>query len=213
VVAQTLADRAQKLVLDAQSGSQVAFTELYDLYSYRVYRTVLRITKNAADAEDALQESFFRAFQAINRFDGRAKFSSWLTRIAINCALIALRSHRSRPQHSNATNLEWEDAVEIIDPSMSPEETCYQHQLETSFDRAVQNLPPQLREIVEERLMKDGSTREVAQRLNISEAATKTRLRRARVQLGAVCSTETGVRTLTSRLASATSLRQQLRCP
>ncbi|WP_348269628.1 sigma factor [Edaphobacter paludis] len=64
----------QRLVVAAQSGSQAAFSELFSRYSQRMYRTVFAITKNAADAEDAMQESFLRAFTAINRFEGRAMF-------------------------------------------------------------------------------------------------------------------------------------------
>ena len=93
----------QGLVVAAQSGSQAAFSELFSRYSQRTYRTVFAITKNAADAEGAMQEAFLRAFTAINRFEDRATFYSWLTRIAINSALMIVRKRRTRPESSLGT--------------------------------------------------------------------------------------------------------------
>src|ERR1700678_882378 len=93
----------QRLVYAAQSGCRAAFDELVSLYSRRVRRTVLAITKNSEDAEDAMQESFLRAFLAISRFEGRSSFYTWLTRIAINSALMILRRRRARPEFSLST--------------------------------------------------------------------------------------------------------------
>lgn len=97
------------LVLAARSGCRSAFDELWNLYSRRVYSTVLNITKNRQDAEDALQDSFFRAFLALESFEGRSSFYSWVTRIAINSALGMLRKRRGRPQSSHALTFEHEE--------------------------------------------------------------------------------------------------------
>jgi hypothetical protein len=99
--------RDQQLVYAAQSGCRAAFDELFTLYSRRLHRTVLSITKNSADAEDAMQDSFLQAFLAINRFEGRSNFYSWLTRIAINSSLMILRRRRARPEVSVDQALEW----------------------------------------------------------------------------------------------------------
>jgi hypothetical protein len=78
------------LVAAAKNGDQQAYAELCRRHSHRTLRTVLRITRNVADAEDTLQESLLKAYTHIGDFDGRSAFSSWLTRIAINNALMLL---------------------------------------------------------------------------------------------------------------------------
>jgi RNA polymerase sigma-70 factor (ECF subfamily) len=76
------------LVAAAKNGDHQAYAELCRRHSKRTQRTVLRITRNIADAEDTLQESLLKAYMHIGEFDGRSAFSSWLTRIAINNALM-----------------------------------------------------------------------------------------------------------------------------
>lgn len=78
--------------------SSACFAELYATYSRRLYNTIFAITKNHEDAEDALQETFLRAYTGIHAFEGRSAIYSWLTRIAINSALIVLRKRRVRPE-------------------------------------------------------------------------------------------------------------------
>ena len=179
--------RDQRLVYAAQSGCRAAFDELVSLHSRRVYRTVLAITKNSEDAEDAMQESFLRAFLAISRFEGRASFYSWLTRIAINSALMILRRRRARPEFSLSTPQEWSDEIahmDFEDLAPNPEETHYHRQRHTRLTRAIRSLSPNLREIVQACVVEECSVRDVAEKFNISEAAVKSRLYRARKRLG-----------------------------
>ena len=179
--------RDQLLVSAAQSGCRTALDELFNLYSRRVYRTILAITKNSEDAEDAMQDSFLRAFLAINRFEGRANFYSWLTRIAINSALMILRTRRSRSECSLTPLTEATDEavpIEFKDSAPDPEEIYYQRQRRSTLDRTIHGLPPDLREVVRARIVEECSVREVARRFNISEAAAKSRLYRARTRLG-----------------------------
>jgi RNA polymerase sigma-70 factor (ECF subfamily) len=120
----------EHLVLAAKSGCRIAFDELLNLYSRRVYRTVFSITKNAHDAEDAMQDSFLRAFVALDRFEGRASFYSWLTRIAINSALGILRKRRSHPEISLDRTSQREDEgspEEFRDLAPDPEQTYAEH--------------------------------------------------------------------------------------
>jgi RNA polymerase sigma factor (sigma-70 family) len=113
--------RNQHLVYAAQSGCRAAFDELVSLHSRRVRRTILAITKDSEDAEDAMQESFLRAFLAISRFEGRASFYSWLTRIAINSALMILRRRRARPEFSRRIRVQPASLAEIRSSSrLSP---------------------------------------------------------------------------------------------
>jgi DNA-directed RNA polymerase specialized sigma24 family protein len=83
------------LVTQAKSGSSTAFGELYDRHRLRTYRTAFRILRNRQDAEDAVQRSFQRAFTNLCRFRGDSTFSTWVTRIAINEALMLLRQRRA----------------------------------------------------------------------------------------------------------------------
>jgi RNA polymerase sigma-70 factor, ECF subfamily len=176
----------EHLVLAARLGCRIAFDELLNLYSRRVYRTVFSITKNAHDAEDAMQDSFFRAFLALDHFEGRASFYSWLTRISINSALGILRKRRSHPETSldRTSQCEGEgSAEEFRDLAPDPEQVYAEHQRHAKLTQAIGRLPKGLRDTIQTHLTEDCSVREVAYRLNISEAAAKSRLYRARTQL------------------------------
>ncbi len=170
-------------------GCRKAFNELWDLYSRRVYRTLLVITKNPHDAEDALQDAFLRAFQAIESFEGRANFYTWLTRIAINSALGILRKRRCRPESSLNSNSEHEDAgpyEEFRDLAPDPEQIYAEQEEHERLMLAIQRLPLELRRATQARITENCSVKELACRLNISEAAAKSRLHRARIMLGSL---------------------------
>jgi RNA polymerase sigma-70 factor, ECF subfamily len=177
------------LVLAARSGCRTAFNELWNLYSRRIYKTVFKIMKNKQDAEDALQDSFFRAFLSLESFEGRSSFYSWLTRIAINSALGILRRRRSRPEISHISVFQQEDEgalEELRDWAPDPEQIYDQHQRHAKLMQAIQGLPTILREAVNPRITEGCSMKEVAYRLNISEAAAKARIHRARIRLGSL---------------------------
>src|SRR5580692_3118808 len=91
------------LVTAIKAGVPGAFAQLHAIYSPRLYRTIIAITKNPEDAEDALQETFLRAHLSVHAFEGRSNIYTWLSRIAINSALMILRKRRTRP-------------VELFDP-------------------------------------------------------------------------------------------------
>ena len=177
----------EHLVLAARSGCGSAFNELWNLYSQRVYRTVFNITKNRQDAEDALQDAFFRAFLSLESFEGRSSFYSWVTRIAINSALGVLRKRRCRPESPLNPTFQQEDELppmEVVDMAPNPEQMYDQHQRCTRLMQAVQRLPTNLQEAVQTQMTADCSIKEAASKLNISQAAVKSRLYRARRRLG-----------------------------
>jgi RNA polymerase sigma-70 factor, ECF subfamily len=179
----------QYLVVAAQSGCRTAFNELWNLYSRRVYGTIFKIVKNPQDAEDALQDSFLRAFLALESFEGRANFYTWLTRIAINSALSILRKRRCRPETSiDSTSRQDADRAseDFRDLGPGPEHTFDQQQRRAKLMQAIGKLPTNLRETVQELLAEDCSVKEVADRLNISQAAAKSRLYRARIRLSSL---------------------------
>jgi RNA polymerase sigma-70 factor, ECF subfamily len=88
------------LVAAAKSGDSPAFLELWTRHSSSAFKTAYRITGNRYDAEDAFQDTWMRAYTHLNTFDGRARFSTWLTRIAINSSLMILRAKRAHPESS-----------------------------------------------------------------------------------------------------------------
>jgi RNA polymerase sigma-70 factor (ECF subfamily) len=188
-VGPTASSKDQRLVIAARSGCGKAFNELWDLYSRRVYRTLLVITKNPQDAEDALQDAFLRAFQAIESFEGRANFYTWLTRIAINSALGILRKRRCRPESPLNSNSEHEGEgpyEEFRDLAPDPEQIYAEQERREKLMRAIQRLPTELRRATQARITENCSVKELACRLNISEAAAKSRLHRARIMLGSL---------------------------
>jgi RNA polymerase sigma-70 factor, ECF subfamily len=178
--------RETKLVIAAQAGSKDAFEELQKLHRFRLYRTVLPITKNREDAEDALQDTFLRAYRALGKFEGRSKFSSWLTRIAVNSALMGIRKRRARREVLIDQSPKPDDeamSFDIPHSGLNPEQIYDQHQRCLGMLRAMERLDPKLRAAMRIRTRQECSIKEIAQTLNVSEAAAKTRLHRARRRL------------------------------
>jgi RNA polymerase sigma-70 factor (ECF subfamily) len=151
-----------------------------------ILRRTYRIVKNWQDAEDVLQESFMKAFVHLNGFQERSSFSSWLTRIAINSALMLLRKKRGHLEIStDAMDKEfgvW-DRWEPRDRTEGPEGRCARREREELLNRAIQGLPPLLREVVQLSHGEDRSMEEIARFLGISVPAAKSRLARARTAL------------------------------
>jgi RNA polymerase sigma-70 factor, ECF subfamily len=169
------------LVAAAKSGNHPAFVELWKRYSNIAFKMAYRITGNRDDAEDVIQDAWMKAYVHLETFDGRAKFSTWLTRIAINSALMALRRRRARPE----TSMEIMDGEtwqprEIADPAKDVEELYARHETVEHLRQAICRLKPALRDVVEIHQSNDGSVKEIAELAGISVAATKSRLLRAR---------------------------------
>ena len=140
--------RDVELVSAVLAGSEWAFADMHRLYAHSLYRTIFTITKNHEDAEDVLQETMLRAYLALDSFEGRSKLISWLTRIAINSALMTLRKRRVRREaHFDALSDVGEElpALEFRDSRPTPEEACLQLERGRSVLRAVSKLEPPLR--------------------------------------------------------------------
>jgi RNA polymerase sigma factor (sigma-70 family) len=175
----------ESLVAAARSGGYSAYAELCRRYRESVFRTVQRITRNKEDAEDALQDSWMKAFINISRFQGKSAFSTWLTRIAINSALMILRKRRWHKETSLDDPSDSDDSkpLEIVEPSHNPEETYIRRETQIRVQQAVKGLPPNLRRVIEIRQAQDGSVEEIARMTGISIYAAKSRLHRARLAL------------------------------
>jgi RNA polymerase sigma-70 factor (ECF subfamily) len=174
------------LVSMAKLGDSDAFVELSKLHSNRLLRTIYRITRNWHDAEDALQDATLRAFSHLEDFQGKSSFSTWLTRIAINSALMMLRKKRGCyeiPFDGIDDSGDNYKCWEVKCPAENPESRLARKEREELLRGAILRLPQTLREVVELRQARGYSTREIAQALAISVPAVKSRLSRARVTL------------------------------
>ena len=193
----------EQLVSAARNGSPAAFAELQRSYSRPIFRTIMGITKNNEDAEDSLQDTFLRAYASLQSFEGRSSFYSWLTRIAINSALMLLRKRRTRAEVSVEVSPDGEESstFEIRDPGLNPEQICDQQQRRMYMMRAIKRLEPTLRTALQ-MAAHDCSLKEIARTLKISEAAVKARLYRARQRLIATgCRNRGRKRTVVPRAA------------
>jgi len=167
------------LVAAAKNGYGAAFVALCRPHTKRLLRSTYRITRNREDAEDALQNSFLRAFVHIQKFDGRSTFSTWLTRIAINSALMILRKRRN----SRETGMEVPEELgvkkggcDVAEHDSNPERKCAQSEIGYILQAAIRDLRPTIRVVVETRYLQEFSVRETAGKIGISVAAAKARL-------------------------------------
>lgn len=171
------------LVAASLKGSEDAFAVLMNRYNRKIYRRVYAITRNREDAEDAVQEAFLRAYSNLAQFEGRAVFYSWLTRIAINCALMLLRK-RSRSQEMPLdVYLDGEgESVELAirDMSPGPEQIYLFHREVEQVLSSIRKLPHALRRVAQMRIVYEQSTEMVATRMGTTPTAIKARLHRAR---------------------------------
>lgn len=169
-----------------QAGDRHEFARMVDLYSNKLYRLTLKMLNNTQDAEDALQETFIKAFRYIGSFDGRSNISTWLYRIATNEALMQLR--RKVPDMVSIDEpVEKEDGemepVQIVDWCCIPERELMSGEARRQMDLAVNQLAPGLRAAFLLRDVEGLSTLDAAEVLGLTETALKTRLSRARLRL------------------------------
>jgi RNA polymerase sigma-70 factor (ECF subfamily) len=174
------------LVVRAQGGDASAFTELVSRYERRIFRLAKNITQSDEDAEDVLQESFFKAYQHLGGFQGQSKFYTWIVRIAVNEALMKLRKRKTDKTVSLDETIDTgeENVVrEIAVWEDNPEQRYSQREIRELLDKAIMSLRPAFRAVFVLRDVEDLSTEETAAVLDLSVPAVKSRLLRARLQL------------------------------
>lgn len=164
------------LVDAARNGDTEAFDELVRRTYGDVFKLAVRLTGNETDANDVVQDTYVRAFRGLRRFRGDAQFSTWLYRIASNCA----SSFTARRARQRCDNLAEAEEVPETDPDHDPTLQAEASTLRQTLERALEQLPHRLRAVVVLKHLEDLSHREIAERLGISESATKVRLHRAR---------------------------------
>jgi RNA polymerase sigma-70 factor (ECF subfamily) len=174
------------LTFRAKSGDTDAFVELSKRHANKVFQATYRVTRNRQDAEDALQDALLNAFTHMKNFEGRSSFSTWLTRIAINSALMILRKKRNCSEISIDDNdggvgnsVPWEPRSPLDDPEIH----YVRGERHKLLRKAIHQLPPAYREVIQLRQAKEHSVREIAQSLGITVSAVKSRLSRAKSAL------------------------------
>jgi RNA polymerase sigma-70 factor, ECF subfamily len=176
----------ESLVTAAKNGDQQAFEMLVRRHEPRVLALALRYTRVREDAEDVVQQSFQKAFVYLERFEGKSRFSTWLTRIAINEALMLLRKKRTSlevPIEESTTMDETALTLGAFDSDPSPEDYCLHEEQKRILAEAVRQLKPRTRKAIELRELGELSTEETARILGLSIAAVKARLFHARRKL------------------------------
>lgn len=177
-----LDDRA--LVSRVLEGDRDRFTELVRRYEKRVVNYVYRITHRYEEAHDLAQEIFVKVFVALDRYDPKYQFSTWLFRIAQNTAIDALRKKSvvEVPIAKPATEEDSKDR-EFADTGVSPYRALKNKQLATAIDRAVLELPPDYRELIQLRHFAELSYEEIASMKRLPLGTVKNKLFRARNML------------------------------
>lgn len=181
------AGRKPRPPLESKKRDDAMFAELIGPSRERVYRLALRITRNTEDAEDVQQETLLKVHRKLGQFEGRARLTTWISRIAINEALMCLRKRRSafylpleetiQPAEESAASEEFQSPME------GPEAAYSRKELRELLKQAMESLRPAYRVVFLLRAVEQLSTSETAKVLQISASAVKARMRRARSEL------------------------------
>ncbi len=176
----------EKLIRAGQRGDHQAVETLFRRYQRPLFQTALRVLGNTEDAEDALQDGLLSAYRNLKRFEGRSQFSTWLTRIVINAALMRRRSAKARPAVSldePPREDELPAAERFADDGLTPEQVFENTEIREMLSENLDQLSPLLRTAFVLREVQGYSTGEAAKKLGVTENTLKARLWRARHQL------------------------------
>jgi RNA polymerase sigma-70 factor (ECF subfamily) len=175
-----------QLLAAAKSGHSVAFGDLFNRYKRRIFSLAQRIVRNHEDTEDVVQEAFQQAFVHLQDFEGSARFSTWLSRIAINVALMKLRKKARKveisiDEHSETEDPSFRDAVTDLAPN--PEQHCIRKERSRILREALAELRPNARQVLELYELEGRSMKEIAAGMGISVTAVKARIFQARPKM------------------------------
>src|SRR5216684_4095126 len=176
------------LLARVRDGEHEAFYELVRPYERGIYLAALSIVNTCADAEEVVQEAILKAFKAIGRFRVEAKFSTWIIQIAINEARMKLRKNRRHLYESLDQPSRGDEEGDYIPRDFAdwreiPSEALENTRLREALTKALASLSPKYRQVLVLRDIEHLNIAETAKVIGISEAAVKTRLLRARLQM------------------------------
>ncbi len=175
----------QQIYRSREEQLEEEFSEMVEAYSGKAYNIALRMLRNAADAEDAVQEAFVSAYRAFPKFKGQSKVSTWLYRIVVNACLMKIRKEQVRSKYLTDTGYDdtvvhnWRDA----DSPNEPERAALNSELRDVLDQGLSRLSPDIRAAVVLRDVQGFTTQEAATTLELTVPSFKARLHRGRVLL------------------------------
>ena len=184
----------EEVVERVRAGETALFEVLMRRYNQRLYRVTRSILGNDGEAEDVTQEAYVRSYLHLDQFDGRARFSTWLTKIAVHEALSRLRKRQMMVEIDAETG-SIEEGMKLESKTPSPEQELLTHTMKIVLEAAVDRLPETYRSVFMLREVEEMSTSETAECLDISEDAVKVRLHRARALLRKHIYAQTGAAT------------------
>jgi RNA polymerase sigma-70 factor, ECF subfamily len=175
----------QRLIHDAMEGDSEAQDQLFARYRTRLYRLALRLLRRKEEAEDAVQDGLLLAYKNLSSFQGRSLFSTWLTRIVVNAALVRMRRQRARPEFflQEISPEERFPAGNVVDSRPDPEQECAYLETRNILNGALEELSPSIRSAFQLRELQDLSNSEAAEVSGVQIGAFKSRISRARSQL------------------------------
>jgi RNA polymerase sigma-70 factor (ECF subfamily) len=166
-----------------RSGDTALFEILMRRYNQRLYRVTVTILRNETEAEDVMQEAYVRAYQHLGQFAGEAKFSTWLTKIAIHEALARVRSRCKTTQPNSVSAADVDSMDNLESDVQDPERQTYDRELRLVLEQAIATLPHHYRSVFVLRVIEGLDVNETAAALDIGAEAVKTRLHRGRALL------------------------------
>ena len=180
----------EALIQQVLAGNTALFELLMRRYNERVYRAARSIVRDEHETEDVMQQVYVNAFTHLSQFNGAARFSTWLTRIAVNEALARVRRQGRYDSFDEPRSKA--EPFATHHPADDPERQAFAQELRGLLERAIDSLPNGMREVFVLREVEGLSTLEVAECLDVSEDVVKTRLSRGRALLRQLLMERTG---------------------
>ena len=171
----------RELIRKAGRGDAYAFEQLMTVHESKMYAVALRMCGNREDAQDCLQEAMLRVYRAISGFKGQSSFSTWVYRITMNSCLDELRRRKSRAAVSLDSMLE--SGFAPSDESDTPEESSLRSEQKRALEKAIAQLPEDMRAAIVLRDIQGCSYDEIARALDANVGTIKSRISRGREKL------------------------------
>jgi RNA polymerase sigma-70 factor (ECF subfamily) len=186
IVASSIAREEWALIQKAIGGDSRANEQIFSPHTTRLHRIALSILRNKEDAEDAVQDALCSAYARLRSFEGRSSFSTWLTRIVINSALMIRRRRKGRAETSLEESFDGKTerlGHGIVDAGPNPEEICRITEIHRIVAEGIRQLPPRLREAIQLVELDGLSPADSSQVLGIRQNTFKSRISRARQKI------------------------------
>jgi len=171
-----------RLVALAKDGDRVAFAELVDLYSGKLYNLAFRMLGNRQEAEDVVQDTFMRVYKNLDRYDSQHKFSTWIYRIATNQCIDRLRRRKAvYSLDAGVTDGDGMDGYSMLPSTRpTPEQQLLLSERQRTIATAMESLPPKYKSAMTLKYVQDLSLQEISDILHIPVSTVKTRIHRGR---------------------------------